>query len=184
MERCDWAANSDVLNKDYHDLEWGTPVHDDTKLFEFLVLEGAQAGLSWSTILKKREGYRKAFDGFDCKKIILYDEKKLQDLMLNPDIVRNRLKILSVKRNAEVFIDIQKEFGTFDKYIWNFSGGKPIVNHFTLLKEIPAKTDLSDKISADLKRRGMNFVGSTIIYAFMQAVGIVDDHQEKCFRKR
>lgn len=180
MQRCDWARND--LSVKYHDEEWGVPQHDDRKLFEFLILEGAQAGLSWDTILRKRENYREAFDNFDAEKIALYDEKKQAGLLQNEGIIRNRLKIASAVQNAKAFLEIQKQFGSFDKYIWNFVGGKPVVNKWKNLSEVPAKTEISDAISKDLKKRGFNFVGSTIIYAFMQACGLVDDHLVSCFR--
>jgi DNA-3-methyladenine glycosylase I len=182
MNRCHWAENVDELYTQYHDTEWGTPVHDDRRLFEFLVLEGAQAGLSWATILKKRENYRLIFDGFDPAKIADYNEEKEAELLANAGIIRNRLKIKSAIRNAKAFLAIQKEFGSFDAYIWRFVDGQPIVNHFQSIAELPAKTELSDAISADLQKRGMNFVGSTIIYSFMQAVGLVNDHTADCFR--
>jgi len=166
----------------YHDKEWGVPIHDDKKLFELLILEGAQAGLSWSTVLKKRENYRKAFDNFDYKKVAKYGEKKVAELLGNEGIIRNRLKIKAAITNAQVYIQIRKEFGSFDKYIWSFSNHKPIVNSFKSLRDIPAKTELSDKISKDLKKRGMSFVGSTIIYAYMQSIGMVNDHEISCFR--
>ncbi|CAN5807688.1 DNA-3-methyladenine glycosylase I [soil metagenome] len=178
--RCDWAKND--LAIEYHDAEWGVPNHDDRKLFEFLILEGAQAGLSWDTVLRKRENYRKAFDDFDYKKIALYDEAKKAELLQNEGIIRNRLKIASAIQNANAFLEIQKEFGSFDKYIWNFVGGKQIVNSWKNLSEVPAKTEISDAISKDLKRRGFNFVGSTIMYAFMQACGLVTDHLVSCFQ--
>jgi DNA-3-methyladenine glycosylase I len=179
MKRCSWV-NEDKLYQDYHDEEWGVAVHDDRVLFEFLILEGAQAGLSWITILKKRENYRKAFDGFDFEKIALYGEDDVERLMGNEGIVRNRLKINSAVRNAKVFISIRKEFGSFDKYIWGFVEGRVVDDKIRNMKDIPATTDLSDEISKDLKKRGMNFVGSTIIYAFLQAVGIVNDHEVGC----
>ncbi len=178
--RCDWARND--LSIEYHDAEWGVPQNDDRKLFEFLILEGAQAGLSWDTVLRKRENYRAAFDNFDYKKIALYDEKKQAELLQNEGIIRNRLKIKSAVQNANAFHKIQNEFGSFDKYIWSFVGGKPIVNSWKHLSEVPAKTEISDAISKDLKRRGFNFVGSTIMYAFMQACGLVNDHLVSCFR--
>ena len=180
--RCDWAIENTQLYLDYHDNEWGVPQHNDNILFEFLVLEGAQAGLSWSTILNKRENYRKAFDNFDFEKISRYDQKKVDELLQNSGIVRNKLKIASAICNAKVFIEIRKEFETFDKYLWGYVDGKPIKNNFKTLKDYPTKTELSDKISSDLKKRGMNFVGTTIIYAFLQAIGVVNDHQVKCFR--
>jgi len=180
--RCDWAIENTQLYLDYHDNEWGVPQHNDNILFEFLVLEGAQAGLSWSTILNKRENYRKAFDNFDFEKIARYDQKKVDELLQNSGIVRNKLKIASAICNSKVFIEIRKEFETFDKYLWGYVDGKPIKNNFKTLKDYPTKTELSDKISSDLKKRGMNFVGTTIIYAFLQAIGVVNDHQVKCFR--
>jgi len=180
MKRCDWVSSEEIYQK-YHDEEWGVPVHDDKVLFEFLILEGAQAGLSWITVLKKRENYRKALDNFNYKKIAKYDEKKVQELLSNEGIIRNRLKIRSTIQNAKAFIEIQNEFGSFDKYIWSFTNFKTIKNKFKSINELPAKTELSDKISKDLKKRGMNFVGSTIIYAYLQAIGIVNDHQTNCF---
>jgi len=180
-KRCAWVSDDD-LYIEYHDKEWGVPQYDDQKLFELLILEGAQAGLSWYTILKKRENYRQSFDQFDAKKISGYTDKKIQELLNNPGIVRNKLKIESTVRNAKIFLDIQKEYGSFKKYIWSFVDGKPIVNNFKALKELPAKTEISDKMSKDLKKRGFNFVGSTICYAFMQAVGMVNDHTVDCFR--
>ena len=180
--RCDWVDLNNQLYIDYHDNEWGAEQHNDTKLFELLILEGAQAGLSWSTILKKRQNYIKAFDNFNVQKIAEYDQKKIDELLQDSGIIRNKLKISSTIKNAKVFIQIQKEFKSFDKYLWNFVDGKPIKNSFTTLKDFPTSTDLSDKISKDLKKRGMNFVGSTIIYAYLQAVGVVTDHQLKCFK--
>ncbi len=181
--RCEWCG-TDPLYIKYHDEEWGVPVHDDRKLFEFLILEGAQAGLSWITILKKRENYIKAFDNFVSLKVSRYSEKKIEKLLQNSGIVRNKLKINSAVGNAKAFLKIQKEFGSFDKYIWSFVGDKPIINKWKSLKEIPATTKESDAMSKDLKKRGFKFVGSTICYAFMQAVGMVNDHTEKCFRYR
>ncbi|MBK9164704.1 MAG: DNA-3-methyladenine glycosylase I [Acidobacteria bacterium] len=181
-ERCGWARNELAIH--YHDTEWGVPQHDDRVLFEFLILEGAQAGLSWDTILAKRENYRKAFDNFDPAKVAKYSEAKCAKLMLNEGIVRNRLKIASAVRNAKAFLAVQKEFGTFDKYIWSFVGGKPIDGKRKVLADVPAKTEVSDAISKDLKKRGFNFVGSTIMYAFMQATGMVNDHVKTCFRYR
>ncbi len=178
--RCDWATNDLAIH--YHDAEWGVPVRDDRKLFEFLILEGAQAGLSWDTILRKRENYRAAFDNFDAEKIALYNEKKFSALLTNKGIVRNRLKIASAVSNAKGYLKIKDEFGSFDSYIWRFANGKPIVNAWRDLSEVPAKTSLSDAMSKDLKRRGFNFVGSTIMYAFMQACGLVNDHLINCFR--
>lgn len=180
MKRCAWVTKDEIYKK-YHDEEWGKPLHDDQKLFEFLVLEGAQAGLSWLTVLKKRENYRKAFDGFNPEKVAKYDEDKVNGLLSNEGIIRNKLKIKSAIRNAKVFLEIQKEFGSFDKYIWGFVNGKPIQNKFKYIQDVPAQTGLSDEISKDLKKRGMNFVGSTIIYAFMQATGMVNDHTSDCF---
>ena len=182
-KRCAWSeTGSSELYIDYHDNEWGVPVHDDRTHFEFLVLEGAQAGLSWSTILNKREGYRKAFAGFDPKKVARFTDNKIAKLLENPGIVRNRLKVSSAVRNARAFLEIQKEFGSFDAYVWPFVGGKPKVNRRRGMKDIPAKTKQSDALSKDLKQRGFNFVGSTIIYAHMQAVGMVNDHVVSCFR--
>jgi DNA-3-methyladenine glycosylase I len=166
----------------YHDEEWGVPVHDDRLLFEFLILEGAQAGLSWSTILNKRDNYRKAFDNFDARKVAKYDPRKIKKLLGDTGIVRNRLKIGAAIQNAKAFLAVQKEFGSFDKYLWNFVGGKPIRNRRKSFKEVPAKTAESDAMSKDLLKRGFKFVGSTICYAFMQAVGMVNDHTTDCFR--
>lgn len=166
----------------YRDEEWGVPVHDNKRLFEFLVLEGAQAGLSWSTVLNKRENYRKALDNFDYQKIAKYPEKKIESLLQDTGLIRNRLKIHALVINAKCFINVQKEFGSFDKYIWSFVNNKPIINVFKSLKEIPTKTPISDKISKDMKTRGFKFVGSTIIYAHMQATGMVNDHLITCFR--
>lgn len=181
--RCPWCGDKDFY-VDYHDKEWGVPVHDDRLLFEFLILESAQAGLSWSTILQRREGYRKAFDNFDVKKVAKYDEAKIQKLMVDERIIRNQLKIRSAIKNAQVFIAIQKEFGSFDAYLWGFVNGKPLQHNIKTTKDVPVRTDISDKISRDLKKRGMSFVGSTIMYAFMQAVGMVNDHLDTCFRKK
>jgi DNA-3-methyladenine glycosylase I len=180
IERCGWARNE--LAIDYHDTEWGVPLQDDQRLFEFLILEGAQAGLSWDTILAKRDNYRAAFDNFDAAKIAAYDERKLAELLQNAGIVRNRLKIASAVQNAKAYLKTVEEFGTFDKYIWQFVGGKPIINAWETMKEVPAKTVESDAMSKDLKKRGFNFVGSTICYAFMQATGMVNDHLISCFR--
>jgi len=180
MERCGWAKND--LSIPYHDTEWGVPVHDDRLFFDFLILEGAQAGLSWDTILRKRENYREAFDNFDVQKVAAYDDTKCAELLLNEGIIRNRLKIASAVRNAKAFIKVQDEFGTFDKYIWSFVGGKPLDNRVKSMSEVPAKTEVSDAMSNDLKKRGFNFVGSTIMYAFMQATGMVNDHPMSCFR--
>ena len=178
--RCSWPSNDLALL--YHDREWGVPQHDDRVLFEFLILEGAQAGLSWDTILHKRENYRVALDGFDPKKIARYDKRMIQQLLKNEGIVRNRLKIASTIQNAQAFLAVQKEFATFDRYIWQFIGGKPHVNARRLGGPIPASTPESDAMSKDLKKRGFNFVGSTICYAFMQATGMVNDHAVECFR--
>jgi DNA-3-methyladenine glycosylase I len=179
--RCAWASNSDLMIR-YHDEEWGAPVHDDRMLFEFLILEGAQAGLSWSTILNKRQNYRKAFDRFDPKRVAKYDRRKIRQLLRDPGIVRNKLKIASAVENAKAFLRVREEFGSFDRYIWQFVGGKPRVNSPRSLKQVPARTAESDAMSKDLKKRGFNFVGSTICYAFMQAVGMVNDHVVDCFR--
>ncbi len=181
ISRCSWCGE-DPLYVRYHDREWGVPVHYDRKLFEFLVLEGAQAGLSWITVLRKREAYRQAFDRFDFDRVAAYDGRKLQSLLNNPGIIRNRLKIHSAVQNARAFLRVREEFGTFNKYIWSFVDGKPIRNKWRSLREIPAKTELSDKISKDLKQRGFSFVGSTIVYAHMQATGMVNDHVTDCFR--
>ncbi|MFX0125179.1 MAG: DNA-3-methyladenine glycosylase I [Candidatus Hodarchaeota archaeon] len=180
-KRCTWAG-SDPLMVNYHDKEWGVPVHADKELFEFLILEGAQAGLSWSTILNRREGYRKAFVDFDVQKVSLFSEADVEKLVQNPGIIRNRLKINSAINNAQHFIKVQEEYGTFDKYIWEFVDFKPINNRFKKLIDIPASTELSIKMSKNLKKRGFNFVGPTICYAFMQAIGIVNDHVLDCFR--
>jgi DNA-3-methyladenine glycosylase I len=179
MNRCGWV-NHDPLYIDYHDHEWGVPVYDDRTLFEFLNLEGAQAGLSWYTILKKRENYQVAFDHFDPEKIIQYDDKKIEELLKNEGIVRNKLKINAVITNAKAFLIVVDEFGSFSKYIWSFVNGKPIQNHFKELKDVPASTEISDRMSKDLKKRGFKFVGSTICYAYMQAVGMVNDHIVTC----
>jgi DNA-3-methyladenine glycosylase I len=181
--RCGWAGSSPDL-MEYHDNEWGVPVHDDRLLFEFLILEGAQAGLSWTTILRKRDGYRKAFNNFDVKKVAKYDEKEIAQLLQNDGIVRNRLKVKAAVLNAQAFLKVQKEFGNFDTYIWSFVGGKPKVNRWKTMGEVPAKTAESDAMSKDLLRRGFNFVGSTICYAFMQATGLVDDHLVGCNAKK
>lgn len=180
--KCQWAMGSFEAYERYHDEEWGMPVHDDTKHFEFLILEGAQAGLSWATVLKKRAGYRKAFANFDYKKVAKYEEAKMEELVLNPEIIRNRLKIKSAVTNAQCFMEVQKEFGSFDKYIWDFVGGKPIIGHRKNMSDIPATTKESDALSKDLKKRGFKFVGSTIIYAHMQACGLVNDHAIECYR--
>jgi DNA-3-methyladenine glycosylase I len=183
-KRCAWVTGSNPLMLEYHDREWGVPVHDDGKHFEFLILEGAQAGLNWSIILNKREGYRRAFSGFDPSKVARYSEKRVQKLLLDPGIIRNRQKIEAAVRNARAFLTTQEEFGTFDAYAWRFVGGKPKVNRWRLMKQIPATSPESDAFSKDLKQRGFSFVGSTIIYAHMQAVGMVNDHLVDCFRYR
>ena len=180
MERCPWAAVEPNIT--YHDQEWGVPVHDDRVLFEFLSLEGAQAGLSWTTILKKRDNYRKAFDGFHVKKIARYSARDVQRLLRDAGIVRNRLKIAATIENAKMFLAVRKEFGTFDKYLWSFVGGKPIQNHWRRMSEVPARTTESDAMSRDLVKRGFKFVGSTICYALMQATGMVNDHLVTCRR--
>ena len=181
MKRCEWA-NGGELEQSYHDNEWGVAIHDDRSLFEFLILEGAQAGLSWSTILKKRESYRKAFHNFDARKISQYTEKDVSRLLANPEIIRNRLKIAATITNARAFLQLQKEFGSFDNYIWQFVNGKPIRNSWTKITDIPSSTPESDTMSKDLQKRGFKFVGTTICYAFMQAVGMVNDHVVGCFR--
>jgi len=180
-ERCSWCGD-DPLYVAYHDEEWGVPVRDDRTLFEFLILEGAQAGLSWSTILKKRGGYRSAFDDFDAERVARYDENKIAELLADPGIVRNRLKVRSAVSNAQAFLAVQEEFGSFSKYIWGFVDGSPIRNAWRSLAQIPAKTPLAETISKDLKKRGFRFVGPTIIYAHMQATGMVNDHVVDCFR--
>lgn len=179
--RCGWAG-TDPLYVAYHDEEWGVPAHDDRTLFEFLILEGAQAGLSWSTILKKRDNYRRAFDGFDPAAVAAYDEARIAALLADPGIVRNRLKVRAAVRNAQSYLRVQQEFGRFDTYVWGFVGGRPIVNHWQSLREVPAETAESRALSQDLQRRGFTFVGPTIIYAYMQAVGMVNDHLVRCFR--
>ena len=181
-KRCGWCLSSD-LYKEYHDKEWGVPVYDDQKLFEFLILETFQAGLSWITILKKRENFQLAFDKFDYKKVANYPEEKIQELMLDAGIIRNQLKIRAAVSNAVAFMKVQEEFGSFSAYIWNFTGGKPIDNKRQSLKEVPATSPLSDEISKDLKKRGFKFVGSTVVYAHMQATGMVDDHVADCWKR-
>lgn len=182
MKRCAWPKSERDIA--YHDLEWGVPVHDDQRLFEFLILEGAQAGLSWSTILKKRENYRRAFDGFDARKVAKYDSRKVKRLLADPGIVRNRLKILAAVQNAKAFLAVQRKFGSFDSYLWQFVHGKPIQPGRRSVKEIPVRTMESDVLSKDLRKRGFKFVGSTICYALMQAVGMVNGHTVDCFRCR
>lgn len=181
MKRCDWTNNNE-FNIEYHDNEWGVPVHDDRKLFEFLILEGFQAGLSWLTILKKRDNFRKAFDNFNAEIIAMYDEDKVNSLLNDVGIIRNKLKVRASIINAKLFLDIVEEFGSFDKYIWQFTGGKTIFNKHQQMSEIPVSTKESDAMSKDLKRRGFKFIGTTICYAFMQATGMVNDHTVDCFR--
>jgi len=178
--RC-WGAE-DPLARRYHDLEWGTPLHNDRKLFEFLILEGFQAGLSWMTILRKRENFRKAFDNFDFRKIALYDARKIASLMKDEGIIRNKLKIAAAVTNAKAFLDVRREFGTFDKYIWGLVDGKPLDDRLASFEEMPARTELSDRISKDLKERGFKFIGSTVVYSHMQATGMVNDHLKSCYR--
>jgi DNA-3-methyladenine glycosylase I len=180
--RCGWATGEDMIA--YHDAEWGVPLHDDRELFEFLILEGAQAGLSWSTILRKRENYRKAFDRFDAAKIARYDDRKVAALLANAGIVRNRLKVASTVGNAQAFLAAREEFGSFDAYIWRFVDGRPLQNRWRSMEQVPARTPQSDAMSKDLAKRGFRFVGSTICYAFMQATGMVNDHLAGCFRHR
>lgn len=180
--RCFWVPENDAVYIDYHDKEWGVPIHDDRLLFEFLILEGAQAGLSWITILKRRDHYRKHFDNFNAKKIAQYDSQKVKQLLATPDIIRNRLKVAAAITNAKAFLEVQKEFKNFDQYIWGFVDGKPIINKWRDRFDVPAVTEISDKMSKDLKKRGFKFIGSTICYAFMQAVGMVNDHTIDCFR--
>jgi DNA-3-methyladenine glycosylase I len=180
-ERCAWSLGSQ-LYRDYHDNEWGVPVHDERKLFEMLILEGAQAGLSWSTILNKRQGYRQAFDNFEPERVARYDERKIEELMGNPAIVRNRLKIAAAVQNARAFLAIQRQYGSFDAYIWHFVEGRPLQNSWSSLSDVPARTPISDAMSKALNKAGFRFVGSTICYSFMQAVGLVNDHVTTCFR--
>jgi DNA-3-methyladenine glycosylase I len=181
LKKCEWAGDN-PLYVDYHDKEWGVPVFDDQKLFEFLILETFQAGLSWITVLRKRDNFRTAFDNFDYKKVALYDKEKISQLLNDEGIIRNRLKIYAAVSNARAFLEIRKEYGTFSKYIWSFTSGKPIINKFKTMMDIPANTGLSDKISKELKKKGFKFVGSTVIYAHMQATGMVNDHVKDCFR--
>ena len=180
--RCQWTEGSFEAYLKYHDEEWGLPVHDDTKHFEFLILEGAQAGLSWATVIKKRDGYRNAFSNFDYKKVAKYNDTKIEELILNPAIIRNRLKVKSAVTNAQCFLVVQKEFGSFSAYIWSFVGGKPIINKWKKMSDVPASTKESDALSKDLKKRGFKFVGTTIMYAHMQACGLVNDHTTDCYR--
>jgi len=182
-QRCPWPSDDKLMIK-YHDKEWGVPLHNDKKLFEFLILEGFQAGLSWRTILHKRENFRKAFDNFDYNKVAKYNNRKINSLLKDAGIIRNELKIDGAITNAQEFLKVRKEFGTFDKYIWSFVNGKPIQNNIKSLKELPAKTKLSDQISDDLRKRGFKFVGSTIVYAHMQATGMVNDHVVGCYRQK
>lgn len=179
--RCKWATHTNH-EKEYHDTEWGVPLHDDQLLFEFIILEGAQAGLSWSTVLAKREGYRNAFDNFQINKVAKYTEDKIQSLILNPNIIRNKLKIRSTITNAQAVLKVIEEFGSFDNYLWGFVDHKPIINKWESASEVPSTTDVSDNMCKDLKKRGFKFVGSTICYAFMQATGMVNDHTIECFR--
>lgn len=182
-QRCTWCGD-DPLYVRYHDEEWGVPVHDERTLFEFLILEGAQAGLSWITVLRKREHYRTAFDDFDVARVARFTDNKLEKLLLDPGLIRNRLKIFSARTNARAFGDVQSEFGSFDRYLWQFVGGKPTQNKPTGMQDVPAKTAVSDGLSKDLSKRGFKFVGSTIVYAYMQAVGLVNDHLTACFRHK
>lgn len=183
-KRCPWAKTDDPNYVAYHDYEWGTPVHSDRSLFEFLILEGAQAGLSWSTILKKREHYRQAFDGFDPRIVARYGGEKIDQLLDDPGIVRNRLKVISAIDNARGFLRIQEEYGSFDRYVWRFVDGAPVQNHWKIQSDVPSKSSISDSLSKELKKRGFRFVGTTICYAFMQAIGMVNDHLVTCFRYR
>jgi len=183
MRKCDWALSSDSEEK-YHDLEWGVPVHDDRLLFEFLILEGAQAGLSWSTILNKRQGYRNAFDDFNAEKIVQYDQKKVLQLLNNPEIIRNKLKVNAAINNAKAFLKIQQQYGNFERYIWQFVDGKSIQNNWQQFNQIPVTTKESEQMSKSLKQNGFKFVGATICYAYMQAVGMVNDHTVDCFRHK
>lgn len=180
-KRCDWAIKTDI-EKDYHDKVWGVPEHNDQKLFEFLILEGAQAGLSWITILKKRDAYMKAFDNFDVKKVAAYDEEKITELLNNPGIIRNKLKVNAAVNNANIFVRIQKEFGSFDKYLWSFTDYKTITNNWKNKDEMPVSTEISDIMCKDMKKRGLKFVGTIICYSLMQAIGMVNDHTTDCFR--
>ncbi len=184
LTRCTWAKIDDPLMLEHHDREWGVPTHDDRQHFEFLLLEAAQAGLSWAIVLRKREGYRRAFSGFDPKKVARYTPQRIARLTKDPAIVRNRTKIAAAVRNARAFVTIQREFGTFDAYCWQFVGGRPKVNRWKTMSDVPATSDESDALSRDLERRGFSFVGSTIIYAYMQSVGMVNDHVVRCFRYR
>ena len=184
IKRCAWVSGADPLMLEYHDREWGVPVRDDRKHFEFLVLEAAQAGLSWAIVLKKRDGYRRAFEGFDPEKVVRFNARQIEKLMSNPEIVRNRMKIEAAVRNARAFLKVQDEFGSFDSYCWSFVDGRPKLNRWKVMRQIPATSSESDAFSKDLKHRGFSFVGSTIVYAHMQAVGMVNDHLVDCFRYR
>ena len=181
VKRCKWADSNDLM-KAYHDKEWGTPEHDEKNLYELLILEGMQAGLSWNTVLQKRNNFRKAFDNFDYNKIVRYEENKIEELMQNKGIIRNRLKIQSVITNAKSFINVQEEFGSFNKYIWNFVDNIPVHNSWKNLEDLPPNTELSNRISKDMKKRGFKFIGTTIIYSFLQAIGVINDHMIDCFR--
>lgn len=181
LPRCGWCLGSDAY-KAYHDQEWGRPQHDDRVLFEFLILEGAQAGLSWSTILAKRDGYRRVFDDFDADRLARWSDARLEEALLDPGIVRNRLKVISVRTNARAFLAVRKEAGSFDRYLWDWVGGQPVLNRWVELKQVPARTELSDRLSKDLLKRGFKFVGSTIVYAYLQAMGVVNDHLVGCHR--
>jgi DNA-3-methyladenine glycosylase I len=183
MNRCPWCGTDELYVK-YHDEEWGVPVHEDRKHFEFLVLESAQAGLSWITILRKRENYRAAFDNFDPVKVSQYDEQKINELLQNPGIIRNRKKVEAAVNNAKQFLKIQQEFGSFDNYIWSFVDNKPVVNHWQSISEVPATSELSDKVSKDLKSRGFKFLGTIVIYSHLQAIGVINDHLADCFRHK
>lgn len=183
MDRCNWCG-TDPLYIQYHDEEWGTPVHDDMKHFEFLVLESAQSGLSWLTVLRKRENYRRAYDGFDPEKVAQYKEEKIMELLSDPGIIRNRMKIEASINNASKFLEIQKEFGSFDRYIWSYVNNQPVVNSYQSISDLPATSALSDRISKDMKQRGFKFLGSVTIYSHMQAVGLINDHLDTCFRKK
>ena len=183
MKRCSWCESSDI-DREYHDTEWGVPVYEDRKLFEMLILEGAQAGVSWHVVLKKRPHYQKVFANFEVKKLAKFTDAKLEKILSDPGIIRNRLKAFSVRSNAQAFINVQSEFGNFSSYLWEFVDGKPIINKHRSMKEVPSKTEVSDKLGKDLKKRGFKFIGSTICYAYMQGVGMVNDHQLNCFRYR
>ena len=183
IQRCSWCESSDI-DREYHDTEWGVPVYDDQKLFEMLILEGAQAGVSWHVVLKKRAHYQKVFANFDVKKLAKFTDARLEKILLDPGIIRNRLKVFSVRSNAQAFIKVQSEFGDFSTYLWEFVDGSPLINKHRSMKDVPSKTAISDRLSKDLKKRGFKFIGSTICYAYMQGVGMVNDHQTNCFRYR